>query len=83
MRSGTTLLYVLNNTKDVNISYKPGDHLGVFACNRSELVEKILQRVQSTFDADTPIELQMQKQVHTPNGNYSVFLIYPLSYYCR
>ena len=52
----------------MEISYKPGDHLGVFACNRSELVEAILKRVQTPFDLNTPIELQVQKQSHTPNG---------------
>ncbi|XP_011860822.1 PREDICTED: nitric oxide synthase, salivary gland [Vollenhovia emeryi] len=66
--SGTTLLLELDDIVGMDISYKPGDHLGVFACNRADLVEKIIQRVQSTFDADTPIELQMQKQAHTPNG---------------
>lgn len=66
--SGTTLLLELDDIVGMDISYKPGDHLGVFACNRADLVEKILQRVQSTFDADTSIELQMQKQAHTPNG---------------
>lgn len=52
----------------MEILYKPGDHLGVFACNRSELVEAILKRVQTPFDPDVPIELQIQKQSHTPNG---------------
>ncbi|XP_032680802.1 nitric oxide synthase, salivary gland [Odontomachus brunneus] len=66
--SGTTLLLELDDILGLDISYKPGDHLGVFACNRTELVERILQRVQSTFDVDTSIELQMQKQAHTPNG---------------
>lgn len=65
---GTTLLLELDNIKGMDISYKPGDHLGVFASNRVELVERILKRVQSTFDADMPVELQMQKQAHTPNG---------------
>lgn len=52
----------------MEILYKPGDHLGVFACNRSELVEAILKRVQTPFDPDVPIELQIQKHSHTPNG---------------
>ncbi|XP_012524269.1 nitric oxide synthase, salivary gland [Monomorium pharaonis] len=66
--SGTTLLLELDDIVGMDISYKPGDHLGVFACNRADLVERILQRVQSTFDADVSIELQVQKQAHTPNG---------------
>nr|AJA40861.1 nitric oxide synthase egg isoform [Philanthus triangulum] len=66
--SGTTLLLELDDIASMEIPYKPGDHLGVFACNRPELVERILQRMQTPFDPDTPIELQMQKQSHTPNG---------------
>ncbi|KYQ52059.1 Nitric oxide synthase, salivary gland [Trachymyrmex zeteki] len=66
--SGITLLLELDDIVGMDISYKPGDHLGVFACNRADLVQRILQRVQSIFEADTSIELQMQKQAHTPNG---------------
>lgn len=77
-----TLLLELDDILGLDISYKPGDHLGVFACNRTELVERILQRVQSTFDVDTSIELQMQKQAHTPNGISLInFHSAPLSYY--
>lgn len=68
--SGTTLLLELDDIASMEIPYKPGDHLGVFACNRPELVEGILKRIQTPFDPDVPIELQMQKQSHTPNGLY-------------
>ncbi|CAK9823130.1 Nitric oxide synthase, salivary gland [Anthophora retusa] len=66
--SGITLLLELDDIASMEIPYKPGDHLGVFACNRPELVEGILKRIQTPFDPDVPIELQMQKQSHTPNG---------------
>lgn len=66
--SGTTLLLELDDIASMEILYKPGDHLGVFACNRSEFVEEILKRIQTPFDPDVSIELQMQKQSHTPNG---------------
>lgn len=65
---GKTLLLELDDLASMEIIYKPGDHLGVFACNRQELVEGILKRLDSPFEADVPIELQMQKQSHTPNG---------------
>uniref|UniRef100_A0A0C9R4V7 nitric-oxide synthase (NADPH) n=2 Tax=Fopius arisanus TaxID=64838 RepID=A0A0C9R4V7_9HYME len=52
----------------MEIPYKPGDHLGVFACNKTELVEGILARIEPTMDFDIPMELQTQKQSHTPNG---------------
>ncbi|XP_066586894.1 nitric oxide synthase, salivary gland [Prorops nasuta] len=64
----TTLLLELDDLKSMEISYKPGDHLGVFACNRLEIVNGILNRIHSTHDSDASIETQMQKQSHTPNG---------------
>lgn len=64
----TTLLLELDDLARVEIAYKPGDHLGVLACNRSELVEGILTCIEPTIDFNTPMELQMQKQSHTPNG---------------
>ncbi|XP_012275116.1 nitric oxide synthase, salivary gland isoform X2 [Orussus abietinus] len=66
--SGTTILVEVDNQGSADVSYSPGDHLGVFACNKSDLVEGILMRLQTTFDWDAPVELQTQKQSHTPNG---------------
>ncbi|XP_047348938.1 nitric oxide synthase, salivary gland isoform X3 [Vespa velutina] len=63
-----TLLLELKYTTNEEMSYKPGDHLGVFACNRADIVDGILQRLETPFDPDTSIELQMQKQSHTPHG---------------
>ncbi|KAJ4437856.1 hypothetical protein ANN_13795 [Periplaneta americana] len=51
-----------------DLPYTPGDHVGVFACNRQELVDGILSRLQTTTDPDQPVELQMQKENHTSNG---------------
>ncbi|KAK0160391.1 hypothetical protein PV328_007803 [Microctonus aethiopoides] len=64
----TTLLLELDDLARVEIAYKPGDHLGVLACNRRELVEGILACIEPTMDFNTPMELQTQKQSHTPNG---------------
>lgn len=50
------------------LPYTPGDHVGVFACNRKELVEGVLSRLQTTTDLDQILELQLQKENHTSNG---------------
>jgi sulfite reductase alpha subunit-like flavoprotein len=55
-----------------DLPYTPGDHVGVFACNRQELVDGILSRLQTTTDPDQPVELQMQKENHTSNGKLHV-----------
>lgn len=64
------MLLELEDQGGSKLNYKPGDHLGVFACNRPELVNKIVEQLDSPFDPDAPVELQVQKQSHTPNGNY-------------
>ncbi|XP_023704470.1 nitric oxide synthase, salivary gland isoform X3 [Cryptotermes secundus] len=51
-----------------DLPYTPGDHVGVFACNRQELVDGVLSRLQTTTDPDEPVELQVQKETHTSNG---------------
>jgi nitric-oxide synthase len=51
-----------------DLAYTPGDHVGVFACNRKELVDGILSRLQTTTDLDQSLELQIQKETHTSNG---------------
>jgi sulfite reductase alpha subunit-like flavoprotein len=55
-----------------DLPYTPGDHVGVFACNRQELVDGVLSRLQTTTDPDQPVELQMQKENHTSNGKLHV-----------
>lgn len=71
---GRTLLLELDFAEQ-NLNYKPGDHLGVFACNQTFLVDGILQKLDNTFGEDMPIEMQIQKQIHTPNGTYNVIYI--------
>lgn len=50
------------------LAYQPGDHVGVFPCNRKDLVDGILARLHPITDPDQPVELQMLKETHTSNG---------------
>lgn len=50
------------------IKYDPGDHVGIIACNRKELVETILGRLKDVDDCDEPIQLQLMKETHTSSG---------------
>lgn len=59
-----TLLLKFQN----NQPYKPGDHVGVYPRNRSELVDKIIKRLKGCPNPDTPVELQILKENHTSNG---------------
>ncbi|XP_019875678.1 nitric oxide synthase, salivary gland isoform X1 [Aethina tumida] len=53
---------------DNYLLYKPGDHVGVFAVNRPEIVDKIITRLKGVTDPDAPVELQIQSESHTSNG---------------
>ncbi|XP_026330054.1 nitric oxide synthase-like protein [Hyposmocoma kahamanoa] len=50
------------------IKYDPGDHVGIIACNRKELVDSLLARVKDVEDYDEPLQLQLMKETHTSSG---------------
>ena len=70
LHSRATMLLELSS----ELVYTPGDHVGVFACNRREIVDGILARLTDTTDVDTPVELQFQKETHTSNGKEQTIL---------
>ncbi|XP_013182279.1 PREDICTED: nitric oxide synthase-like protein [Papilio xuthus] len=50
------------------IKYDPGDHVGIIACNRKELVDTLLARLKDVNDYDEPVQLQLMKETHTSSG---------------
>jgi len=54
--------------KSEKTMYRPGDHVGMFATNRAELVSGIIPYLQCDQDPDEPMELQMLKEKHTSTG---------------
>lgn len=50
------------------VMYQPGDHVGMFAANRKELVSAIIPYLQYDQDPDEPMELQLLKEKHTSTG---------------
>ncbi|KAF7989222.1 hypothetical protein HCN44_007819 [Aphidius gifuensis] len=63
----TTLLLELDDPEGMEIPNKPGDRLGVFTCNKIQLIEGILERLEPIMNFDTPMEHQTQNQSHTLN----------------
>ena len=47
--------------------YQPGDHVGVFPCNRKELVDGIIQHLDEECP-DKPVQLQLLKEKQTSTG---------------
>ncbi|XP_039746679.1 nitric oxide synthase-like protein isoform X1 [Pararge aegeria] len=50
------------------INYDPGDHVGIMACNRKELVDTLLSRLNDIDNHDAPLQLQLMKETHTSSG---------------
>ncbi|XP_072944115.1 nitric oxide synthase-like protein isoform X1 [Epargyreus clarus] len=50
------------------IKYDPGDHVGIIACNRKELVDSLLARLTDVDNYDQPVQLQLMKETHTSSG---------------
>ncbi|XP_022819321.1 nitric oxide synthase-like protein isoform X2 [Spodoptera litura] len=58
----------INMEPKEEIKYDPGDHVGIIACNRKELVDSILVRLKDVDDYDKPMQLQLMKETHTSSG---------------
>lgn len=55
-------------TKTDKVMYRPGDHVGMYATNREEIVSGIIPYLQCDQDPDEPMELQLLKEKHTSTG---------------
>ncbi|KAL1140194.1 hypothetical protein AAG570_000126, partial [Ranatra chinensis] len=64
--SRATLLLEIG--KEEEMSYEPGDHIGVLACNRAEIVEGIISHLDCSIDPDRPVQLQILRETQTPEG---------------
>lgn len=50
------------------VMYRPGDHVGMFATNREELVSGIIPYLQCDQNPDEPMVLQLHKEKYTSTG---------------
>lgn len=64
-----TINVVLRKQSDPPLAYSAGDHIGVLASNRTELVDSIMDRlVNKPKIADQPVQLEKLVEKHTPMG---------------
>lgn len=55
---------------DSELSYLPGDHVGVFAGNDPAIVEEVLSRLtEDASDPDQVTKMEILKEKHTPLGS--------------
>ncbi|XP_033173190.1 nitric oxide synthase isoform X2 [Drosophila mauritiana] len=50
------------------LEYEPGDHVGIFPANRTELVDGLLNRLVGVDNPDEVLQLQLLKEKQTSNG---------------
>lgn len=50
------------------LKYDPGDHVGVMASNRQEIVDAVLKRMKDVDDYNKSVLLQVMKDTLTPTG---------------
>ncbi|KAE8594972.1 hypothetical protein XENTR_v10015399 [Xenopus tropicalis] len=56
--SRSTILVKLSIEEQPELSYCPGDHLGIFPCNREELVVALLERVEDPPPSNDTIQVE-------------------------
>lgn len=60
---------VIIDTGGINeLNYSPGDHVAILPANRKELIDAVLARLDNCPNPDEPIQVQVQKEVHSLNG---------------
>nr|ADK62525.1 endothelial nitric oxide synthase [Rhinella marina] len=55
----STILVKLNTEGQSELKYSPGDHLGVFPCNREELVQALLERVEDPPAPNDTVQVEI------------------------
>ena len=56
------------------LEYKPGDHIGIFAKNRKELVDAILGRVTNSPPLDQLIQIEKLKEKTSVFGKSKIII---------
>lgn len=66
----TTILLKINAP---SLDYEPGDHVGIFPANRTDIVDGILKRLTGIENIDEVLQLQLLKEKHTSNGIFKLW----------
>ena len=67
-------------TTDSDLSYQPGDHVGVYAGNDPAIVDAVLDRLTPDApDPDQVTKMEILKEKHTPLGEWIGYLMFSSS----
>lgn len=62
-----TIMVVLESSNDSELKYAPGDHIGIYAVNRDDIVNGIVERIApGSADPDTVYRVQYREIVQNP-----------------
>lgn len=53
------------------LDYEPGDHVGIFPANRTDIVNGVLKRLTGFEDSDEVLQVQVMRKKKTPNGTFN------------
>lgn len=65
----------LNTQDSSELQYAPGDHIGIFPANNSDLVDAILARLHNAPPPDQIVKVEFLQEVSTALGTFSSLLI--------
>ncbi|XP_074640312.1 nitric oxide synthase-like protein [Tubulanus polymorphus] len=66
--SRQTILVKLDTSECGELSFKPGDHIGIFPSNPRDLVQPILERLHNAPPVDQTVKLEFLEEIQTPFG---------------
>ncbi|XP_036329984.1 nitric oxide synthase-like, partial [Rhagoletis pomonella] len=53
------------------LDYEPGDHVGIFPANSTNIVNGVLERLTGFEDPDEVLQVQVMRKKKTPNGTFN------------
>ncbi|KAM7312452.1 hypothetical protein ISCGN_009357 [Ixodes scapularis] len=68
-----TIMVVLESSNESELKYAPGDHIGIYAVNRDDIVNGIVERIApGSADPDTVYRVQYREIVQNPITGASI-----------
>ena len=73
--SRQTILVKMETGGSSELTYVPGDHVGVYPANQAELVDGVLARLHNAAPPDQIIRTEFLHEVTTPLGELAISFV--------